>query len=663
MKKGIAVCLVFVFLLVTTGNVSAAEIEASYTAEYGYGCSVGSSQDLTIFGTTVSVGQIVTRTLSGNINDPPMTTYWQAPWWPWYPREGIYLPTGYFIRVETIVPDDTYRIVIEGNHRGGYPGAAGYVDVSEDFAIDEIEKGENILTISDGRISFYNRGGCPNCGACDGGGIDASVIITKANDPPVAVIDSIVPNYVAYVHKPVYFSGHGDDSDGTIVEYSWESNIDWFLSSSAEFSTDALTPGSHTFSFKVKDDDGEWSEPVTDQLLVVVPDPSQETEYVDNIFRPEDGLIDNMRRIMTARKNNVVYDGALQTEILESPDYEFSDFNKVIYNTSSYFNPQETSQISPSTYEWQLGTTYPDTPTEVQKRSLRALLKALGQKSAEKVMVEIWVAVALVEQIAEWSPIYLEKVDIFDVAGISHTFDYDYRIPNSLDSQIDFLEYLMNKTKDHALSYIVVSVNSPVDILVTDPAGNKVGTIHSDGSIVEINELPDSAMYTGDTEPEFVVILEPEEGYYLFEILGTGSGTYDFEILRVEEGEITYRKEGFEVPTDVGQHESYTFAYDVVLPATIDIDPDTLNLNAKGIMTAYVTLPEGYVFEDIASLECEGAAPLRMTMEDGVLVAKFKREDLGITTGDPVAVTVTGEFKDGAAFVGSDTIRVISKGK
>jgi hypothetical protein len=98
----------------------------------------------------------------------------------------------------------------------------------------------------------------------------------------------------------------------------------------------------------------------------------------------------------------------------------------------------------------------------------------------------------------------------------------------------------------------------------------------------------------------------------------------------------------------------------------IDIKPETLNLNSKGVFTVFIDLPEGFDEEDIdiSTVECEGASALKGVMaDDGRLIVKFDREDLeGVSPGDAVEMVVTGQLNDGTHFTGSDTIRVIDKG-
>jgi hypothetical protein len=99
----------------------------------------------------------------------------------------------------------------------------------------------------------------------------------------------------------------------------------------------------------------------------------------------------------------------------------------------------------------------------------------------------------------------------------------------------------------------------------------------------------------------------------------------------------------------------------------IDIKPETLNVKSKGEFTASIDLPEGYAEEDvdIETVECEGAPALKGVLaDDGKLIVKFDREDLGDTpTGETVELIVTGKLNDGTLFVGSDIVRVIGPGK
>ena len=87
-------------------------------------------------------------------------------------------------------------------------------------------------------------------------------IIVLVSYQPTASIDSISPQ-IAELDNSVSFSGSGSDSDGTISEYKWISSIDGDLSTSASFSTTDLTFGNHTITFRVKDNDGVWSDNVT----------------------------------------------------------------------------------------------------------------------------------------------------------------------------------------------------------------------------------------------------------------------------------------------------------------------------------------------------------------------------------------------------------------
>jgi hypothetical protein len=87
------------------------------------------------------------------------------------------------------------------------------------------------------------------------------------NQLPIAYIDSITPSEVT-TGALISFHGHGTDRDGTIVGYSWRSDVDGVLSSTAIFETGRLSAGIHTIYFKVQDNSGAWSGEVIGTVTV-----------------------------------------------------------------------------------------------------------------------------------------------------------------------------------------------------------------------------------------------------------------------------------------------------------------------------------------------------------------------------------------------------------
>jgi PKD repeat protein len=96
---------------------------------------------------------------------------------------------------------------------------------------------------------------------------EVQVEVEQPNEPPVAEIVSVLPN-PAMQGDPVTFTGVGTDPDGVVTQYVWDSNLLPMLSDQATFTTSTLEVGIHTITFKVRDDDGVWSEPDTVTLEV-----------------------------------------------------------------------------------------------------------------------------------------------------------------------------------------------------------------------------------------------------------------------------------------------------------------------------------------------------------------------------------------------------------
>ena len=83
---------------------------------------------------------------------------------------------------------------------------------------------------------------------------------------PVAFIDSISPN-PAPNGQTISFIGHGTTPDGTIEVYEWKSDNN-LISSSASFSTSSLSTGTHSISFRVKNNNDIWSEKTYETLII-----------------------------------------------------------------------------------------------------------------------------------------------------------------------------------------------------------------------------------------------------------------------------------------------------------------------------------------------------------------------------------------------------------
>ncbi len=86
---------------------------------------------------------------------------------------------------------------------------------------------------------------------------------------------------------------------------------------------------------------------------------------------------------------------------------------------------------------------------------------------------------------------------------------------------------IAHRTYEEPRTIAFVRVYSPVDMLLTDSQGNKLGTDLVSG--LPINEL-DRAYYSGNaTNEEYMIIPDIPEGEYTLALKGTASGTYGFE--------------------------------------------------------------------------------------------------------------------------------------
>ena len=129
-----------------------------------------------------------------------------------------------------------------------------------------------------------------------------TLVISEQNIPPRAFIESITPNPARY-GQTILFNGYGVDEDGIVTEWKWISSIDNIISTEETFTTDDLSPGSHTIYYQVRDDNNEWSTQVSQNVIV-----SQNSSPIADTGGPYSG---NVNEGITFNGSNSFDDGAI----------------------------------------------------------------------------------------------------------------------------------------------------------------------------------------------------------------------------------------------------------------------------------------------------------------------------------------------------------------
>ncbi|MEM4187575.1 MAG: hypothetical protein QW786_02135 [Candidatus Hadarchaeum sp.] len=138
------------------------------------------------------------------------------------------------------------------------------------------------------------------------------------------------------------------------------------------------------------------------------------------------------------------------------------------------------------------------------------------------------------------------------------------------------------------------------------------------------------------------------------------------------------------IATDAaGNMETSSVEFSVIIPATVDVCPDVLNLKSKSdknAVTAFIELPEGYLVEEIdaASVKLDIGGTIVSAQSnpscvgdydgDGVadLMVKFNRAEVVAALGAAIGqakITVKGRMNNGLSFAGEDILRVIMSSK
>ena len=176
------------------------------------------------------------------------------------------------------------------------------------------------------------------------------------NIPPIAYIDSISPN-PAVEGAIVTFNGSGEDSDGTIVAYEWESNISGIFGTEALVTNSTLPFGTHNITFRVQDNDGVWSDLVNETLEILenmppIANPDYVTVYNDtkdnkidvlaNDSDP-DGDVINLTNVTQPQNGTARIENNM---IRYTPDPGFYGVNILEYNITDSYGANATGIVT-----------------------------------------------------------------------------------------------------------------------------------------------------------------------------------------------------------------------------------------------------------------------------------------------------------------------------
>ncbi|MFP4439931.1 MAG: cellulose binding domain-containing protein [Chloroflexaceae bacterium] len=174
------------------------------------------------------------------------------------------------------------------------------------------------------------------------------------------------------------------------------------------------------------------------------------------------------------------------------------------------------------------------------------------------------------DTIERWVPAFLGVID-HDNA--------DARLPFATPYQLPGWAFVPNGTVD------LISVVSacPVNLLITDPQGRRLGFDPATGQV--LREIPHSIYTIPGSEPQIVVMANPQSGTYQVTAGGYADGEFALRADYIANNG-AFLLDGFAGTTTAGQIDTYTFVYDPTIPAPPQVDA---GINTTGVVNQSVT--------------------------------------------------------------------------
>jgi parallel beta-helix repeat protein len=265
----------------------------------------------------------------------------------------------------------------------------------------------------------------------------------------------------------------------------------------------------------------------------------------------------------------------------------------------------------------------------------------------------------------------------YDAWRPDNAYDVTLTVQGYAPDGTGLIEEEITKTMTFGVSWLSVIAHSPVDIVVTDPEGLTISK--------QLNEIPDATYIeiniNGDGDPDDIIVIPNRKiGDYLITVVPepdvAPTDTYTLEVwingittVLAENAQIS------NIPTQSYIIRSTETEIIPIIPATVDFDPDALNLKSKGQwVTVYIELPVGHGY-DVSMINLTSVMlndqvqaeikPIAIGDYDGDgipdLMVKFNRTAVQsiLNVGDDVEITISGTLIDGRLFEDKDTIQVI----
>lgn len=152
---------------------------------------------------------------------------------------------------------------------------------------------------------------------------EEATIVMLENQPPVAYIDLITPN-PANKSDWIAFTGHGSDSDGSIMSYNWRSSLNGTIGTTATLNISTLSEGTHNIYFSVMDNSGAWSPEVS--ATVIMKGPITEDPLYQKMQDTNDAL--------SSKINDLEQQNANLTDTTNSLSQKVDNLTMLIMGTS-----------------------------------------------------------------------------------------------------------------------------------------------------------------------------------------------------------------------------------------------------------------------------------------------------------------------------------------